>query len=366
MSRRGECIYKRKDGRWEARYVKELGIDGRKKYASLYAPTYKEAKEKQMYAMHNIAKKLTISANLCIKDITYEWLLSIKSQIKPSSYIKYENICKNHIIKNLGNISIYNINSATIQKFTIFLKENGRIDGGKLSDKTINDILIILSLIFKYAEEQHSANLPHIKGVRQEKKEARVLSNEEQKRLCAYCLNETDSYKFSILLALYTGIRIGELCALKWQDITDTYIIIDKTMQRLKTDNGDTHIFVTSPKSDCSKRIIPLPEFLKETINKMRKNGGYILATARSPYCEPRTMQHRFKETVEFLNMEGVTFHTLRHTFATRCVEAGFDIKTLSEILGHSDVKVTLNRYVHSSFELKQKNMQKLMLIDIS
>ncbi|MBE6739396.1 MAG: site-specific integrase [Ruminococcaceae bacterium] len=366
MSRRGECIYKRKDGRWEARYVKESGVDGRKKYASIYASTYKEAKEKQLKAMHNIAKKITKSANLCIKDLAEEWLLCVKNRIKPSSYIKYENLCKNHIIKNLGNISIDKMSTVTIQQFATELKEKGRINGGQLSEKTVNDTLIILGKIFEYASEEYSIVPPVIKNIRQERKTARVFSPKEQQRLCLYCLNDINSYKFSILLALYTGMRIGELCALKWQDITDDSIIVYKTMQRLKTDNGDTEVFISDPKSESSKRVIPLPEFLKEFANKMRKADGYVLETNRSPFCEPRTMQHRFKETAKDLGFKGATFHTLRHTFATRCVEAGFDIKSLSEILGHSDVKVTLNRYVHSSFEQKQKNMQKLSLMSMA
>ncbi len=366
MSRRGECIYKRKDGRWEARYVKEIGVDGRKKYASVYAATYKDAKEKQLNAMHNIAKNLTKFASLCTKDVVEEWLLWVKNQIKPSSYIKYENLCKNHIIRFFGNIAINKISSVMIQQFATDLKDNGRKYGGKLSDKTVNDILIILSRVFNYAQEEYSITPPKIKCVKQENKEARVLSGDEQNRLCAYCLNCTDCYKFSVLLALYTGMRIGEICALKWQDITDDYIIVDKTMQRLKTDSGDTEIFVTGPKSQSSNRIIPLPDFIKEMIDGLRKGDGYVLATSRSPYCEPRTMQNRFKETAKLLGIKGATFHTLRHTFATRCVEAGFDIKSLSEILGHSDVKVTLNRYVHSSFEQKQKNMQKLTFTNIA
>ena len=366
MSRRGECIYKRKDGRWEARYVKEIGADGTKKYASVYAKTYKEAKEKQLCSVHNFAKNTTEFANLCIKSVAEEWLLCVKNQIKPSSYIKYENLCQNHIIKILGNIPIKKISTVAIQQFTAQLKETGRIGGGGLSDKTVNDILIILSRIFAYAKEEYFITPPVIRSVRQEKKEARVLSVEEQKRLCSYCLNQTDSYKFSILLALYTGLRIGELCALGWEDIKENYITVNKTMQRLKVQEGGTEIFVSGPKSDSSRRIIPLPEFLKPIVNDMRRENGYVLETSRSSFCEPRTMQHRFKETAELLSIEKVTFHTLRHTFATRCVEAGFDIKSLSEILGHSDVKVTLNRYVHSSFEQKQKNMQKLVFMDIA
>lgn len=363
MPRRGECIYKRKDGRWEARYVKEIGADGRKKYASVYAGSYRAVKEKQkQYAM--VDCKITVkNANLCISDATLQWLSHIRHSVKLSTYRKYEGLYENHIKSTIGSVALNSVTRSMVEAFSYDLKTGGRKGGGALSAKTVNDILVVLSLVFNFAEEEYDIRLPRIAILRQERKEARVLSTDEHKRLTEYLLVDMDEYKFGVLLALNTGLRIGELCALKWEDITDTYVTVNKTMQRLKGNIGKTEIIIDTPKSDSSKRIIPLPRFLCRFAECFRKNEGYVISTNRSPYCEPRTVQQRFKEITDEIGLEGVTFHTLRHTFATRCIEAGFDAKTLSEILGHSDVKTTLNRYVHSSFVLKQNNMEKLSLL---
>ena len=161
-----------------------------------------------------------------------------------------------------------------------------------------------------------------------------------------------------IRLALYTGMRVGELCALQWDDITDSTIIINKTVQRLKQ-NGKTGLVITEPKTPSSNRIIPIPDFLIPILDRYRSTGS-VLKNRYSRQVEPRLIQRTFEQYVINCGLPKTNFHALRHTFATRCVEAGFDIKSLSEILGHTDVKTTLNKYVHSSFEQKQKNMKLL------
>lgn len=362
MPRRGEYIYKRKDGRWEARYVREIGADGKKKYGSVYANSYRAVKDKQQYFMLTPAQEMRCSANICVLDLTERWLSHIRNKVKLSTYRKYEGLCRNHIQPELGTIPLTLVSRAMIEVFAEKRKENGRTRGGTLSVKTVNDILIVLGLIFDFAQEEYNISMPKVSLLREEKKEARVLSLTEQNKLTVYLLSDMDIYKFAILLALHTGLRIGELCALLWKDVTDSYIEINKTMQRLKGEKGKTEIVIDSPKSGSSKRIVPLPEFLLPYIQQFRKPQGYVISTARSQHSEPRILQHKFREITKRIGLENVTFHTLRHTFATRCVEAGFDVKTLSEILGHADVKTTLNRYVHSSFELKQMNMAKLSL----
>lgn len=158
----------------------------------------------------------------------------------------------------------------------------------------------------------------------------------------------------------------AELCALKWEDISvdDKTIYIHKTMQRLKnfdSTGSKTYIDISSPKSKCSIRTIPLPDVLLSYIqNNCPDQQGYVLTSKENKYLEPRTMQAHFEKIQEKCGLEPVNFHALRHTFATRCVELGFDIKSLSEILGHASVNITMNRYVHPSMELKQQNMQKL------
>jgi integrase len=359
MPRRGENIYKRKDGRWEARYVKEITVDGKKKYGSVYAKSYADAKAKQQQCLLYPNKNLCNSINITIAVLMNEWLGSIKNQVKPNTYQKYESINKNHITHQIGSILVRLVSSYTIRNFTNQLTEIN------LSNKTINDILIVLNLAFRYGQDVYEISTPKICYLRENKKEMRVLSVDEQRALTEYLNDDTDVYKFGILLALYTGMRIGELCALQWEDITDNHIQINKTLMRIKTDNGKTEIKIGTPKSESSKRFIPTPQCLLPLINKFRKNG-YVLSTEKLEFTEPRLLQIKFKNIITKCQIENVNFHALRHTFATRCVEAGVDVKTLSEILGHSDVKTTLNRYVHSSFELKQKSMAQFELSLIS
>lgn len=300
------------------------------------------------------------SARMRVEDLTKRWLDHVRGQVKLSTYRKYEGLCNNHILPELGQVPLSRVTRAEVERFAEQQKNSGRTHGGELSAKTINDILVILGLAFEFAEEEYAIAMPSISFLREEKKEARVLSMSEQGRLIAHLSTHMDIYAFGTLLALCTGIRIGELCALLWEDVTEHYIVINKTLQRLKGKNGRTEIVVGSPKSPSSKRVVPLPEFLLPYVRQFHKDHGYVISTARCSRSEPRMVQDRFKKITAACGLEQVTFHTLRHTFATRCVEAGFDIKTLSEILGHSDIKTTLSRYVHSSFELKKSNMAKL------
>lgn len=190
------------------------------------------------------------------------------------------------------------------------------------------------------------------------------------KKLTNALLDDTDLVKLGVLLSLYTGIRLGEVCALKWENlnIADGILSVRETMQRIKdTSNHSvtkTKIIITEPKSKSSVRDIPLPPFVTEIAKGFQGSGNtFILTGERTRFIEPRTMQNRFKSIVKEINIDDANYHALRHTFATRCIEVDFEIKTLSEILGHSNVNITLNRYVHSSLDLKKANMGKLCCI---
>ena len=356
MPRRGENIFKRKDGRWEARYVKEIALDGSKKYSSVYAKTYKEVKAKQQLCINNPlgnARKLTAT----VDEIMQEWLEQGKNQLKISSFQKYQATVQNHISKQLGKIPIKNLTSATISQFT----DNLLSDEG-LSKDTANNVLIVLGMGLEFAKTHYQANVPAIHLLRTTKAKTRVLSVHEQKILVQYLLAQNNVFSFGILLALYTGLRVGELCALKWDDFSESTIHINKTMQRLKNTSGQTEIMILPPKTGSSDRIVPIPMALLPVIDKYRKKSGYVLIQPNGKYVEPRLMQSKFSGCIKVCGLDGAHFHTLRHTFATRCIESGMDVKTLSEILGHSDVKTTLNKYVHSSFELKKQGVDKLSL----
>lgn len=228
---------------------------------------------------------------------------------------------------------------------------------------------MIIKSTIEYAKDRDIVSNCSLNNVRikQSKKEMRVLSIEEQKKLTSVLMNDVNCVKFGILLSLYTGIRVGEICALKWEciDISLGVLSINETLQRIKDTsakaNKKTKIIVTSPKSDCSIRKIPLPSFIVAIAKSLQtSNSSYVLTGSSDKIIEPRTMQNHFKALLQECGILEANYHALRHTFATRCIEAGFDIKTLSEILGHSNVNITLNRYVHSSFELKIENMKKL------
>lgn len=352
MSKRGENIYKRKDGRWEARYVKDILPDGSKKYASVYAKSYKEVKEKRTTALSRIHIPSTkITQIICISELMQKWLERNKNNIKISTYIKYEAIVNNHIIPLLGKLPVAKITSDILQNFSNALLKKS------LSKSTINDILLVLNMGLSFAESEYSYTCVKAEFFSLQRNEMCVLSNTEQKTLVNYVVVKNDVFSFGILLALFTGIRIGELCALQWEDINDRVIKINKTMQRI-----DKQIQILPPKSQSSVRIIPIPKSLDFLIENKRKLKGYVLERENGRFTEPRLLQMKFKKYTEECELYNVNFHALRHTFATRCVEAGFDIKTLSEILGHSDVKTTLNKYVHSSMEQKIINMDKLQI----
>ena len=194
----------------------------------------------------------------------------------------------------------------------------------------------------------------------------RVLSRCEQGTLSKYLCKKLSPCNLGILLCLYTRLRIGEICALKWGDIfiEEQYLFVHQSMQRIQLNRisgKKTEIVIQSPKSDCSIRRIPIPyEVLQLLIPVKKPDEAFLLTGSAYSYIEPRCMENQFKSVMKACGISNVNFHTLRHTFATRCVELGFDVKSLSKILGHASVNITLNRYVHPSMELKQENMNLL------
>lgn len=290
--------------------------------------------------------------HITLSELMWEWLSGVALKLKKSTYQKYESLIRNHITSEpIGNMQVRFLTGKAVNDFAVRQLKT-------LSAKSVNDILAIINPALAYAVEVY--NIPKIKFhyIKVPVKEMRVLSVFEQQRLEAYLRQDMDVFKFGVLLALYTGIRVGELCALKWEDVHKNEIVITKTLHRIKGGRG-TVLEVTEPKTKSSNRIIPLPQFLIPIAEQFRSTGA-VLKTQTGGIAEPRLMQRRFEKYIEECGLPKTNFHALRHTFATRCVEAGFDIKSLSEILGHTDVKTTLNKYVHSSFELKQKNMDLL------
>lgn len=364
--RTGENIYKRKDGRWEGRYKNGYKPDGSAKYSSVYGKTYSEAKTK-LEAVKRAEKAPQKSLQVKLCDVALEWLKTAKIGIKESTYALYRRSVESHILPHIGGLKLSQITSQRLTAFVGDLLTRGRCDGkGGLKPETVQDICVLLGSILEFAKQEYNAN-PALKlpAVKAPEKEMRVLSFDEQQKLEIYLFANMDLIAIGCLLALYTGLRLGELCALKLSDfdLANGTVSISKTMQRVKNFDerikAKTKIIIDSPKSKKSIRTLPLPGFLLEIIKKRYCHVApctYFLTGSVSRYKEPRQVEYQFKKITDRCSLKAVNFHALRHTFATRLAEHGTDVKTLSELMGHSSSKMTL-KYMHSSERQKRAVM---------
>lgn len=372
MSKKGENIYKRKDGRWEGRYIRCYDSSGKAKYGYLYGRSYGEVKQLLIEKKNEVRQNpdVTDKKGVSYSTLLNMWLASTRLNTKESTYARYTHLIKTHILPHLGQYQLSRITTELVEEYIEYQLSQGRLDNeGGLSPKTVADILTIIKSTIEYARYKNMVvvcNLTRL-SVKKKETEMRVLNQEEQDALTKVLLRDMDLYKFGVLLSLFTGIRIGELCALQWNDLclTTSTLKIRKTMQRIQdletTSESKTKVVITEPKSQCSIRDIPLPQFLCNLATPLQaETEAFILSGRPNHYIEPRTMQNRLKSYVAESGIADTNFHALRHTFATRCVEVGFELKSLSEVLGHANVNITLNKYVHSSFELKCANMNKL------
>lgn len=311
-------------------------------------------------------------SSVSIEDLISIWLVYIKKKVKSSTYAQYVSVVNSHILPYFRNVYLSEITNECLDNFVHELTHFGRKDGkGGLAPKTVGDILVIMKNILHYAQKRgENVRVEDWEsGIKKEKHRPRVLSIYEQQKFMKYLRNNLDIDRLGVILCLYTGLRIGELCALKWEDILieEQTIYISKTLQRIRTfseGSTKTHIVVSTPKSQSSIREIPLPVFLIPMLEKYQKEPNtYFLTGKKERFIEPRLMEYHFDRYIKESGLEKATFHDLRHTFATRCVELDFELKSLSEILGHANVNITLNLYVHPSYECKKMNMQKLETI---
>lgn len=370
MSKRGENITKRKDGRWEARYIKYYE-DGKAVYGYLYGKTYSEAKKKKENALRDKAEASTQRRTELFNDLINYFLLQKKYCVKESTYAHYCNLVDRHIRNELGSVQLCDLTAYTIEQYADQKLRNGKADMmGGLSPKTVKDILTLIKSILKYgiAKELLPSNILTFSTPKVQKKDIEILSLTDQKRLEQGTFNE-DNLHFGIYLCLYTGMRIGEVCALQWKDIDliNYTININKTIQRVSNceanSSAKTKVIIDTPKSIASKRAIPIPALLCEQLSQRRQENcsdACFFLTGSNRYIEPRNYYARYQDILLDCGIAQYTFHALRHTFATRCIEIGFDPKVLSEILGHTDVKITLDRYVHPSIDRKRACMELL------
>lgn len=298
------------------------------------------------------------------KDWLWYWMQKKKDYIKESTYSNYSNIISNHIIPELGNIKLSNLNNKLIQEYLINKYKTGRLDGnGGLSYKTIRDIIAVVKSSLKYAIKEemiNNINLDFTYPKIGNKDKIYIMPKKDQERLITYIKQNEDTRSLGILLALYSGIRIGELCSLQWKDIDfkNNIMHINKTLQRIYIkDNKESvsKIIITNPKTHNAERDIPLNKGFADILKKYQtESNNYILSNC-DKWIEPRTYRRYFKKCLDKAKIGQINFHGLRHTFASNCIKLGVDYKTVSELLGHANVNITLNLYVHPQMSQKKK-----------
>ena len=362
MSRRGENIRKRSDGRWEGRYSVYDLEKGKNVMRSVYAKSYKDVKIKLANAKGKAEHKCTVSENniteLCrtsFNEIAYEWLENIKIRRKRSTYVKYKGIYEKYLLKYMDSMSVGNIADSSINEI---FRQVSVIYYASVSSGVIKSVISIFNRIMSYASEKYGIVYKREKFDGDVKVPAvvDVFTIDEQIKLIKEIYSSMDCNNLGIYICLATGMRLGEICALRWEDIdmVRRTIKVNQTVQRISVEKGEkkTALITDVPKSIYSKREIPISDELFRLLNGIAQKQGYVLNDEKP--LEPRTYEYRFNRLLVKAGICHRKFHILRHTFATNCVVNGVDIKTLSELLGHSDVKITLNRYVHPTLDIKR------------
>lgn len=370
MARHGDKIHKRKDGRWEGRYKTGNDDKGRTIYASVYGKSYAEAKEKLKIAENSKHNTQHTHTDILFSYTVEQWYNNQKIKFKKSTARKYKYLIEKHILPALGSTRIDSLNTSTINEFAEKKLENGSLDGKKgLSKSYVRTMMLIISSVMNFAAQEGWCNFAVSKIYKPtpEKRELPILNENEQAILERNLIQNLSSTSIGILITLQAGLRIGEICALTWDDFDfdNKILYVRSTVSRINNPNGKgTILVIDSAKTEASIRTIPFTSDFCELLLKVRsKSTSEFVVSDRKEFISPRTFEYRYHRIMRQFNLPNINYHALRHTFATRCIEYGVDVKSLSEILGHSNVSVTLNTYVHSSMSLKRAQIEKLPIL---
>ena len=341
--RKGDNVYQRKDGRWEARYIKGRDPSGKVIRGYCYGESREEALQK--------AKAAQNPQGRLVSELLNEWLEERSAHVKASSLENYRTVVNKYIMPRLGGRYSDELDKKMLGQFKRELMEKD-----KLSASRAQTVLLVLQATLRYGNQDRpdsplSKELIEVPYPDRPEPEVRVLTEAERLRLITHLQLGMDDCKFGILLALSTGLRVGELCSLRWKDISipDRELHVTATMQRVKQPDGRTKIIVSRPSSASSVRTIPLTERVAALCERMCPGDpeAYIL-TGTWHYMEPRAAQYKLKQCTDKCELEGVSFRTLRDTFTRQCAEAGLDAETLCEILGYASIRSIPNSLLHT------------------
>lgn len=302
-------------------------------------------------------------SNKTIREIAEAWKEYKRPYVKQSTMAAYVLILENHVLPEFGDND--SLHEHDVQAFVLKKIERG------LSVKSVKDILIVLKMVMKFGVKNEW--MTHYEWdikypANNQPKELEVLSVANHKKILDYVQHNFTFMSLGIYISLSTGLRIGEICALKWSDINvaDGTITVQRTIERIYVVEGGkkhTQLVINTPKTVNSCREIPMSKELLAMVKPMKKavNGDFYVLTNEDKPTEPRTYRNYYNRLMEKLDIPKLKYHGLRHSFATRCIEAGCDYKTVSVLLGHSNISTTLNLYVHPNMEQKKRCINKML-----
>ncbi|BBM16988.1 site-specific integrase [Enterococcus avium] len=353
--RRGENIYKRKDGRWEGRYKKGYKANGQIKYGYVYGKAFQEVRIKlySLKAHYHTQQEIYGESCIPLKEWGEVWLQEIQNEVKPSTYSSYQYKLTNYVFPFIGHLYL---NELTLDVGKDLISE--WVERG-LQSSTMQVILRITNKFLNHAKERNKLKENPFLAIKLPKASTRkihALTRKEQGKLEKVALNAKKSHGLPTYLALYTGLRIGEISALRWSDIDfdHSLIHVNHTYQRinLRLNKQKTQLLLGSTKTNSGVRIIPMSKSLRKELLKYRRQskGIFVFSTSEHP-MEPRLLTYHFHQIRKKCGLEEIHFHQLRHTFATRCLEAQSDILSVSALLGHASTKLTLDTYADSMMD---------------
>ena len=367
MARRGENIRKRSDGRWEGRYIKGRSADGKPFWGYVYGATYAEVREisirkKAEHGIYNLSNtEVTFSA------VSEQWLYSVRQSVKESTFSHYQYTMRHYLLPIFGNFKVSALDEKILEQGLLEIITPTSRKQKPLGAAMAQECLSMMRRICKYAAHFHlirpleiSVKLPQKKS-----KASLPFTLEEQKKLQAFVMDSPTPRKIGLLLGFQLGLRIGEICGLKWSDfdLSASTVTVQRTVSRISCGDGHTKVVVQSPKTEKSNREIPLPKSLVRVLKQLSKNFSnetWFLSGNEEKPVEPRCYRKSIRGYLKKASVHQAHPHMLRHTFATTCLQAHCDIKTLSELLGHANAAITLKQYVHSDMGRKRKEINRI------
>lgn len=367
MARRGENIRKRKDGRWEGRYIKGRKPDKKAVWGYVYGHTYTEVK-KELTIRKNTLQTYTLSANsLTFSELSRTWESSISLGVKVSTAAHYHYTLQHYILPVLGGCRLQDLSEAVLEHGVLQIIAPQNQSHKALGHTMARECLTLVRRICRYAAHLHlmrpleiQVKLPKTTPV-----QTKVLEKSEQQQVQCYVRRSPTTRKVGLLLMMQMGLRIGEVCGLQWGDfdLAAGVLSIRRTVKRVYIAAQKTKVLVQSPKPQSSVRQIPIPrsilQMLKQLHSDHKADDWFLSGNAQKP-VEPRCYRKSLHGYLRQASVSAVRPHALRHTFATTCLQAKCNIKTLSEMLGHASTDVTMKRYVHTCWEWKRSEMDRI------